>query len=157
MSVATKKHKKLNHPKLLQTIKLPRRTLKTFCQLQYLILRKRLSKQFVKKRKLHDFQQRQRKKLKKKPCVRLKRQERHKRRLEEFLRNRKRQLKLRQRELLKKRPGESLRSTNVFLLRKKLVVKLMNQRSKSAESKKKQDAQLFRRNLRPYKMPNQNA
>ena len=126
MSVAIKKQKKLSHLKLLQTIKMPRRTSKTFCQLQYLILRKRLSKLSVKKRKLHDFLQRLRKKLKKKPCVRLKRQERLKRRLEESLRNRKRQLKLRQRELLKKRPRESLRSTNVFLLRKKLVVKLMN-------------------------------
>ena len=55
MSVAIRKHKKLNNPKLLQNIKMLRRTLKTFCQLQYLILRKKLSKLFEKKRKLHAF------------------------------------------------------------------------------------------------------
>ena len=42
------------------------------------------------------------------------------------MRNLKRQQKLKQRELLKKRQRELLRSTNVFLLKKKLVEKLMN-------------------------------
>ena len=114
MSAAIRKLKKLNHLKLPKTIKMPRRTLKIFCQLQYLILRKRLSKLFVRKRKLHDSLQRLRKKLKKRHYVKLKRQERLKKRLEESLRNRKRQQKLKQRELLKKRLRELLRNTNVF-------------------------------------------
>ena len=42
------------------------------------------------------------------------------------MRNQKRQQKLKQKELLKKKPRELLRSTNVFLPKRKLVVKLMN-------------------------------
>ena len=155
MSVNIKKHKKLNHLKLPQTIKMLRRTLKTFCQLQFLIQRRRLNKLFARKRKLQDFQLRSLKKLKKKLCVKLKRQDRLKKRPKESLRNPKRQRKLKQKELLKQRPRELLRSTNVFLLRKKLVVKPMNQRSRSAENRKKQDVQPFKRNLRLCKMPNQ--